>query len=438
MKIKFYRTTDAFLYLPIYLVDELGILEELLPDCQIEFPKIQKESDIVAIKNMLLSNCSEKNSISIAIADPTAFLSKKWQTEVEEKNRDLKDDCKVIGTLIHKLPFWAVNHKSEIFYDENCLRKNYDSIIYYENNFVTGNYLGNDIYKSYNFKHHQKITEFGKEIDAVINANNDNEIKTFTISADIVSIAKNLQEIDSTKCLSINYDFSSSPLRKEFLTTGILTSGRVIKEHRNKLSKIIEAIQKSILILYSSKKVAKYVANIINKKSDYKLNEKQINFIVDKILQEKFYPYDLNISKESWEKIINARAKVEQWEKFEKDKILKESFSLKIDNSVVQKAELDISIQLGITIDNFVFNTNTFMLFYKKRMAHHLSKGKKWVLMNFILMIRYFLIFTIIFILINSFYKFCSWCYVDWKTAVFPLLFYLLTFLNKEKNANHK
>lgn len=345
MVLKIFRAADAFLYLPTYVAEEYGIFETLLEPLgikKVEFHS-SRNGDIEAIKTMLSENDNTKDSISIAIADPVAFLSK--QLKLVEV-----DEVRVIGAIIDKLPFWAVNHTDKKFDSISDFSKEFSEVVYYNENLVTGHYLGIKVKTSSKISGHG--VSFGQEITTINKIAKENPArKAVAITADIISLVKG-------KCLpqnqlKINYWFSKEG---PFLTTGILTSKKCCEHNSKILIRIIEAIQKSISIIYSSNKIAEQVCKTVSEKPTFNslpLTTNEIKSIIDLIYEEKFYPADLNISEEGWNKAVKAIAKTEHWESEDENAAINTSFTKYVDNSFVLVSEMTIAKQFGITLESF-------------------------------------------------------------------------------------
>lgn len=342
MHLKIYKAADAFLYLPTYIAEEYGIFDTLLKDYvnKVDFYTAEN-GDCEAIDLMLQENNNSHDSLAIAIADPTAFLSKRNDYEFSE--------VRVIGALIDKLPFWAVDHIDKLVPIDK-FNKEFEEVIHYNDNYKTGYYLGNRIKNQTKIWKSNKVA-FGEEIQLLckeIEPSTTNK-KCVAITADIVSLAR----AKSNSKIYINYRFSDEG---RYITTGIITSNKCIDQNSNILSKIIEGIQKSISMLYSSDKIAKEICTKVSKKEVFnsvELNEKEIEEIVQLVNKERFYPADLNVSKDCWNLALKALVKTEQWEDNEQKSLLENSFDIYIDNRFVLTSEKNIANQYGIDLTTF-------------------------------------------------------------------------------------
>ena len=345
MVLKIFRAADAFLYLPTYVAEEYGIFETLLKPLgitKVEF-STSNGGDIGAIKEMLSENNNSNDSISIAIGDPTAFLSKRL------KNMEI-DQVSVIGAIINKLPFWAVNHTDRVFDSIFEFGKKFSTVIHYKENLITGYYLGSKVKNSSKISDYEAVG-FGEEIPALTKHNTKIGSKAVAITADIVSLVKGLS--NATDTLIINYRFSKEG---NFITTGVITSKKCCDNSPNQLNKIIEAIQKSISILYSSEKIGEKICTAVSQKPQFNsvpLSSIEILKIIELINEEKFYPADLNITKDSWNQAVKALAKTEHWESEDETESIKNSFEKYVDNRFILNSEKSIADQFGINLDTF-------------------------------------------------------------------------------------
>lgn len=377
MVLKIFRAADAFLYLPTYVAEEYGIFETLLKPLGVDKVEFitSNGGDIRAIELMLEENNNSDDSLAIVIGDPTAFLSKRLKENVEV------EDIRVIGAIINKLPFWAVNHVDREFDTIKDFEKEFDTIIHYKPNLITGFYLGNRV------KNEAKINDFedvlfGEEIQTLVKHNATKTKKgtrAVAITADIVSLAKGI--IDPFHNLKINYRFSKDGFH---LTTGIITSKKCCINYANHLNKIAEAIQKSISMLYSSNKIANDICTDISKKplfNSITLNRYEIDKIIELIYQEKFYPADLNISNQSWSAAVKALSKTEHWESEELILQLNNSYSKFVDNTFILNSEKSIANQFGINLETFkkeLLKDKTYAFLYYVRQFFRIFYN--WVL----------------------------------------------------------
>lgn len=298
--IKIYRSTDTFLYLPAYIAEDLGILETILKDAykeyefNIQFITTKNKGDEGAISEML--DNTNGNTIAIAIGSPVAFLNSK-----EKKFEDVK----VVGTIINKLTFWALA-KSAYNNEEpkkeriSDFKDKFKNIIYPNNKYVTAHYAGNKFKNEAEIKKGHCV-EFGKEIE---NATAD-KIDPVVITADIVSLAEAMSSQSNN--YYINYSYPKK--EGEFLTTGIITSKMSCKRFPSIIEKIIDSIQMSVAVFYTSKKTAENncngVVERLNRTND--ITDDSIEEIVNLMYDEEFYPkHDLRVTRESWEEAVKA------------------------------------------------------------------------------------------------------------------------------------
>lgn len=295
LHIKIYKATDTFLYLPVYIAEDLGILETILEDTyngykfDFEFITPENKGDEGAISQMLQN--TNENTIAIAIGSPVAFLS----------NEKKFEDVKVVGAIINKLTFWALakdNHSKSI----NGIAdfgSHFENIIYPNDKYVTAHYLGKKVEKEAKINNSFSV-EFGTEIN-----NSDGKNKVVVLTADIFSLATAMSS-DNPYRFHINYSFPKK--EGEFLTTGIITSKASCERFPNIIEKIVDSIQMSVAVFYTSKKTAVSNCMAVAKRLRCdNIDEKSIRRIVDLMYDEEFYPkHDLRVTRESWGEAVKA------------------------------------------------------------------------------------------------------------------------------------
>jgi len=348
MLLKIFRAADAFLYLPTYIAEEFDIFETLLKPYGID--KFQfitsSRGDFEAIKLMLEENMNTHDSMAIAITDPTAFLS----TRIPHHDSHHINDVRVIGAIINKLPFWAVNHVDRVFDSLYDFNSEFTRIIHYKEELITGYYLGNKV-KNYSRIGVSDKVDFGEEIPLLLKYDGNIDNKAVAITADIINLVKGMSNPISP--LKINYRFSQEG---DFITTGVLTSKNCCKKNEKQLNKIVEAIQKSISMLYSSEKIAENICTIVSEKPKFNKSElriKDIAKIIELINEERFYPADLNIEKESWDKAVKALAKTEMWDMELEIDTVNNSYNKYVSNEYILNSEKSIAKQFGINLATF-------------------------------------------------------------------------------------
>ncbi|MDO9256939.1 MAG: hypothetical protein Q7U54_15570 [Bacteroidales bacterium] len=362
-EIYIYTAADAFLYLPVYIAKELKIFKSLLKDDSISiiFPDIKTEGDINAIQEMLSMNENaihnrRKNIIPICISDPTAFLSKKIGT-----NFDVKE-CVVIGALINKIPFWAVD-RHHIYYDSfEKLCASFTDVIYYDKELLTGHHLGKRFIKQNEDCIPHLTKKVGAEFEVLNNtyegfkSRGENDKSAVALTADIVTVVKGLMEKEKNENadFSVNYYFSRE--KDTLISTGILTTKQAISKRENYriLCKIVEGIQKSISIIESSEEIATDIClRVATEKKMAAIDKEVARKIIERINDENFYPADLNIDKKEWDNSIIALGKNEGWTPEKLELISATSYNNHVNDEFLKYSLREISKQFGITKEVF-------------------------------------------------------------------------------------
>lgn len=348
MQLKIYRAADAFLYLPMYIAEDSGIFDTLLAGLgvtSVVFEGAPKEGgDGEAIKMMLKENHASDKTLAIAIADP-ATIASSWNPS------EMFADARVIGAVINKLPFWAVNHVDREFDEIKDFKSEFEAVIHYNDTLKTGNYLGKKIMREACLQSNVPV-EFGQELTILQTYGGQNK-KAVAVTADIVSLVKGLAKDQ----LKINYRFSSDG---DFLSTGIITSAAKCLKYPEILTRVIEGVQKSIAIMYASEKIATRVCQLIaanptflGKSGSVKLDPRDVSRIVKMITDETFYPADLNISRSHWETALRAMYLTEGCPEEEQKRRLEGSYERYVVNDFIVGSGQSLAKQFGIDLDTF-------------------------------------------------------------------------------------
>ncbi|MDR2581318.1 MAG: hypothetical protein LBC85_10045 [Fibromonadaceae bacterium] len=390
LNIDVYTSTNSLLYLPVYIAKDLEILETVLKpalehydelknrEINVNFhsPKIGEEGDENAIIKMLEANkkCPNDVTIAITIGSPVAFLNS------NKINKEDKDDIKVIGAVINKATFWAIS-KTPILGTEvkNIslveLGKNFNKVIYPNENFITGHYLGGKFKEEAKVKEACDKASFGEELTELRKNN-----KSIAITADIPKIATG----EANESEYICYRFSEA--EGDFLTTGIITSKKCCEKYPQVIEKIIESIQNSIEILYSSKKKAiescVLLSNTLCKEQfvmpqdgdlsiEFDESSLVMKKIVNKMYKERFYPsIDLSVSEGSWNNAVEALKKIQDFSSNNADKEV--TYAKYVDNSFVLRSLTKRSgIDLSTSKDKCKYDTGNCI-----RIVKHIGELK--------------------------------------------------------------
>ena len=439
MVLNIYRAADSFLYLPTYIAEDLEIFKTLLKDCvidSVEFPPLNKgdEGDFGAINSMIKENRNSKKSISIAIADPTSFLS------IEKGiSKDIIDECCVFGAIIDKLPFWAVNHKQVKFSSYKEFSNVFSKIIHYEEEWATGYYLGKKIKREAGLE--SERVAFGEEIKKLDELNSITK-RACAITADIVEIAKRKKNEDSKVInpLEVNYEFTE---QGNFLTTGLITSNYICNANKEVFVRIIEGIKKSILILYSSEEVARRICNQIALKQNITdLTEINYSTIVRMIYDGKFYPANLSITKKLWKSSLEALSYTERWDsikEIEVNEVIEATYNHNVNNEFVYAANESLITQLGINKSNMnqeisdLFKTIKSKQISLKSIEDNINQNRKLVrILNFITYVprkflilkkypKYFVLISFVLSIFLALVCFLITKFVDEKSLIYKI-----------------
>lgn len=314
--INVYLAANAVMYLPFYLAQEKGVFSTLLPDVRVNLFPCNGDKD--ALEKMQVDNLSTDQTIcAIAVADPCVT--------------DQQEDVQIIASLIDRLSFWAVSTSDyDISLASRKINNKYDTLVYYDNNLITGNKVGVHFFNKEQIRSQVLISNLGEEFN-YLNA------KTLIITPDLLNIA--IRKVQSN--LMINYHFAKGDkyLPNDYITTAIITDKCSLENDKvyPVLICIIEAIQKAKSIIYSSKTIAIEILENMSCMTSLQLENDEKNRIAQTIIEiiheDRIYPNDMNISIDKWEKTIGT----------------KNGFDALVNTELVLNAEKKIANQFGIT-----------------------------------------------------------------------------------------
>lgn len=306
MKVNFFRSADAFLYLPIYIAENLGIYNHLYDELDVDFnPVIEGQAgDKNALKSVVTSSRQGEN-LPIAICDPFAIFSG------EDFLGEKVENFRVLGAFITKVPFWAIDGTTKKSTRLGDLKR-FDNLIYYTDELQTGSLIGKYTWEE--IKKPTQTVSFGREFELLISSEN-----TIAITCDILSMAIYKKKYKT----KIAYDYSQDPYFANFVTTALVTTVQMCEQYENEIITILQGLQSSLAILRSSRQVAESVCNDLaeDKRVFHKhhleedgsrpvLDAEQIKDIVDWIYDGDFYPQSLDISKEQWSYTLTKHSEV--------------------------------------------------------------------------------------------------------------------------------
>ena len=303
-KVVIYRAADAFVYLPTYIAEHRGIFQEVDKKLKVKFytPGGQKANDQSAIRTMI-ANSRKGDMIPIALCDPLAIFDRSARFALQPK------DLRLIGALITKPCFWGVN-KQECKFSECEMGEYFKKVIYYNDKFVTGNFIGRRLQDIAGISDADRV-DFGEEIERLLEEHNKGN-EAIAVTADIVELAK---AHHTKKTITINHLFSENPYYSDFLTTGLITTAEVCdcKENVRILENVVQGIQRAIFVLRSSREMALSVCQEIAAVDKfYRANQKnltddEVSWVTNRIHEENFYPTDMAVSELQWINAVKSR-----------------------------------------------------------------------------------------------------------------------------------
>lgn len=394
MNVTIYRAADAFLYLPTYIAERKKIFHAIDSNLKVDFetPGGLDSGDTLALNSVIECQRSGSDTIPIALCDPLTVFS-------TNLNND-RSKLRIIGSLVTKPPFWAVNTIKEELNNESEIAKRFNQVIYYNDQLVTGNFIGR------RFCRHAKNAKgipvnFGEEIDVLVREKAKmNGRQTVAVTADLVSLAQGICRKD----LVINHRFSKNTFYDHFLTTALVTTQDYCDEYPEVMAKILRGIQGAFVMLRQSKEVAYEVCvdvakspeSHIYKENQEQMNDKEIRWLVELIHQENFYPASMAITSRQWNAAVQARGKAAMWET-EETKEYSDAFSSYVENKFLEMARKSFAREIGFDVDEAANSqTNVLQEFAKVLVGRYAHKYVQWILCVYFALILLFVTLPLI------------------------------------------
>jgi hypothetical protein len=237
---KVWLAADTLLYLPIYALADLGILERVAKAAGIDGASISVQpsptrGDKACIDHMIMKAEGEPpiGDIHLAVCDPIRTL----QSDQEGNAVSL------IGAFIKKPPFWEVGR-----HPANEGEIKFHKYVYYDETMATGNFLGRRVAADCEDEH--RVTcKLGEEFRIL--RREEQPGQTRVVTADIRGMVEAMQEDPQ---LGIFRRFSRDSDIGDFVTTGVLTHKRYGKEYAQALSLFMEALRSSCILLRTAER----------------------------------------------------------------------------------------------------------------------------------------------------------------------------------------
>ncbi|HEY3949195.1 hypothetical protein [Phenylobacterium sp.] len=302
---KVWLATDTLLYLPIYALADLGILARVAPtaglgtEVAIEIRTAPGEGDRAAISHMLKqSEAASESEIHIAVCDPLAA----WHVDKSGKSAVL------MGAFIKRPTFWVLGR------DVSAGHENIDhKWVYYEEKFVTGNYLGKILAAELDEPFRQRCSmgdefKYFQEAEAV-----PGTLRVLT--ADIHGMVL-CQQADPS--VHVKDKLMDDPRFSHFLTTGILTHRRHYKQQAKAMSVFMEAVRSSCVLLRTAEQpAAALIRQLLERGSETKpaldddvtakiSKETIANRVAARLFDDRVYSESLDVEFQDWANAVHA------------------------------------------------------------------------------------------------------------------------------------
>lgn len=320
MKYVVWVATDAFLYLPIYAMKDLGVLTRISsglnqpggePEIEIRQPT-SGEGDAAAIAEMILhakGDAANPDIVHLAVADPLMVV------EQDGSGTGETPDCRVLGGFVKRPPFYVLGRVGLVATQQM-------RVVAYPSRLATGSFLGTIIKDKLGSQKNVLEKSFGKEVDELFeNAEEAEHPGTLrVVSADILGITI---AMDRDPTIRIFERFNNEEDFEKFVTTGVLTwnysSGTSQYEA---LTVFMQALRSATTLLQTADAPTAYMVQALSKmpqfqeqvrvatgnKSAMGLTLNQAKLVAKRLFDDKIYECPLALEKNEWDNTINKRA----------------------------------------------------------------------------------------------------------------------------------
>jgi len=303
------------------------------------------------------------------------------------------DEPVVIGQLVGKVPFWAVDHKDRAFHNEECFGQYSQIYAYPEPN--TGFVFGKLVYTPF-AKTRKGSLHFRPEkaIDADLGHYLNGAKTTVVIEADILKIRKFTEETGN----KIVYSFARNKAYKNFCFTAILSHKRFLQTASGKAQAhdLLRALTKAIDLIYTYRNIA--LDHAVSKFEARGYSPEIIDGALSDLIKEDIFSRSLLVSKDGWLKSGYIRGQVEptfsppSFRRFVDNRIAKEEFTKYLHEKTEHGSYLftNISSLLTVLRQRVVpFSAAVLLFIFPAIFVHvrshlHSIMWNPWVLLHFL------------------------------------------------------
>jgi hypothetical protein len=228
--------TESFLYLPIFALRDLKILEDVAKangrSFEIELRTANGDADAA---RCMLEESLPCDTIHVAIGDPVSAVRDLLD---DKSSKDSFNALRVIGSLLKKPPFWLV---SNIPQKEFLAHADKARLVHYNPSLATGYALGQVVADSYNIKKGSiDLVDYGNELDKffIEDTTELDPTPRLVLTADALGLAS-LQTFNANQF----HVFTDTMITKQkrFLTTGITVHKENVKQNSFELAIFLKA-----------------------------------------------------------------------------------------------------------------------------------------------------------------------------------------------------
>jgi hypothetical protein len=292
--------TPTFLYLPVYALERLGILDQVFKtvsghDAKIIVRVSPQRGDDNCIKHML--HCASNGAkvddiINVAIGDPYAAI------DVDPAGKD----ARLLGAFLKAPTFWVIGR-------EKGLSPNDLTLLCYDDSFKTSHAIAKRFKGAYGTV--EAKSKPGEEIDQLFDRPEEQAKpgSLRVLTSDIIGVelaCMRSPDVEVIKRMSADY--------KDFVTTGVLTHANVLKTRAHEIALFMEALRAACMLLKTAPQATATLVQRLSREKEFaeelklgkmipaatELSDEQSLKIANRIFAEGLYDDSLLISHAEW------------------------------------------------------------------------------------------------------------------------------------------
>ncbi|MGO9273892.1 MAG: hypothetical protein ACLQOO_27235 [Terriglobia bacterium] len=292
-KTKIVYAVEMLHYLPLYLAHKYWLSAEF----DIELAPAPY-GDKAAV-DRLMSTLTQDQDVDFCVCDP-------MMVSLPEAYSATSDDWPVvIGQIVGKVPFWAVNHRQPAFDSVEEFGSFSQIFAYPAPN--TGYVFGELIHRRFHQVRTGSPPLREKPIGARLETYLPDGATNVVIEADILLIRKFIQETEN----KVVFSFARSREYKAFCFTALLTRRRFLEDRdgQGKARKLANGLQRAVHLIYNVPAVAADYAVSLFTPCGY--SEEVVRGALQDLVKQELFPNSLVVDRHGWQKSVYVRSQID-------------------------------------------------------------------------------------------------------------------------------